>query len=199
MRVDPYVLELTIGFCSQHSAWIITELQCLLAEWMNNFYIFVNKLLLHSVSHCAWNIRIKAELLRSYVGSFTDKNFETNFTAVIGKHIKEVLSQHMLGSTWTLWTVAHQAPPSIGFSRQEYWNGLPFPSPGDLPDPGIEPRSPILHADALTSEPPGKPLHGWSWHKFWDGLTVASEHIEANCTLTTVNTPKMEPTPSLPT
>ena len=45
----------------------------------------------------------------------------------------------------------------MGFSRQEYWSGLPFPSPGDLPDPGIEPRSPALQADALTSEPPGKP------------------------------------------
>ena len=43
----------------------------------------------------------------------------------------------------------------MGFSRQEYWSGLPFPSPGDLPDPGIEPRSPTLQADALTSEPPG--------------------------------------------
>ena len=42
------------------------------------------------------------------------------------------------------------------FSRQEYWNGLPFPSPGDLPNPGIEPRSPALQADALPSEPPGK-------------------------------------------
>ena len=50
----------------------------------------------------------------------------------------------------TPWTVAYQAPPSMGFSRQEYWSGLPFPSPGDLPDPGIEPRSPSLEADALT-------------------------------------------------
>ena len=57
-----------------------------------------------------------------------------------------------------LWTVTHQAPLSMGFSRQEYWSGLPFPSPGDLPDPGIEPRSPTLQADALTSAPPGKPL-----------------------------------------
>ena len=51
------------------------------------------------------------------------------------------------------WTVARQAPLFMGFSRQEYWSGLPFPSPGDLPDPGIEPRSPTLQADALTSEP----------------------------------------------
>ena len=53
----------------------------------------------------------------------------------------------------TLWTVAHQAPLSMGFSRQEYWSGLPFLSPGDLPDPGIEHRSPTLQAEALTSEP----------------------------------------------
>ena len=55
-------------------------------------------------------------------------------------------------------TVAYQAPLSMEFSRQEYWNGLPFPSPGNLPDPGIKPRSPALQADALPSEPPGKPL-----------------------------------------
>ena len=55
----------------------------------------------------------------------------------------------------TPWTVAHQAPPSMGFSTQEYWSGLPFPSPGDLPDPGIKPRFPTLQADALTSEPSG--------------------------------------------
>ena len=56
----------------------------------------------------------------------------------------------------TPWAVAYQAPPSMGFSRQEYWSGLPFPSPGDLPNPGIKPRSPALQADALPSEPPGK-------------------------------------------
>ena len=55
----------------------------------------------------------------------------------------------------TPWTVAHQAPPSMEFSRQEYWSGLPFPSPGDLPNPGIELGSPALQADALPSEPPG--------------------------------------------
>ena len=54
----------------------------------------------------------------------------------------------------TPWTVAHQAPRSMGFFSQEYWSGLPFPSPGDLPDPGIEPGSPEFQADALTSEPP---------------------------------------------
>ena len=57
----------------------------------------------------------------------------------------------------TPWTVAYQAPLSMEFSRQEYWSGLPFPSPGDLPNPGIEPGSPALQADALPSEPTGKP------------------------------------------
>ena len=57
----------------------------------------------------------------------------------------------------TPWTVAYQASLSMGFARQEYWSGLPFPSLGDLPDPGIEPRSPALQADALPSEPLGKP------------------------------------------
>ena len=56
----------------------------------------------------------------------------------------------------TPWTVAYQASPSMGFSRQEYQSGLPFPSPADLPNPGIEPGSPTLQADALLSEPPGK-------------------------------------------
>ena len=55
----------------------------------------------------------------------------------------------------TPWTVAYQAPPSMRFSRQECWSGLPFPSPGDFSDPGIEPGSPALRADALPSEPPG--------------------------------------------
>ena len=55
------------------------------------------------------------------------------------------------------WAVAHQALPSMGFSRQGYWSGLPFPSPGELPDPGIEPGSPALHAGALPSEPLGNP------------------------------------------
>ena len=59
------------------------------------------------------------------------------------------------------WTVAYQAPPSMGCSRQEYWSGLPFPSPGDLPNPGIEPWSPTLEADALTSEPPGSLNNAW--------------------------------------
>ena len=58
-----------------------------------------------------------------------------------------------------------------GFSRKEYWSGLPFPSPGDLPNPGIKPRSPTLQADSLLTEPPGKPIPGfkpsWVWSHSW--------------------------------
>ena len=59
----------------------------------------------------------------------------------------------------TSWTVTRQIPLSMGFPRQEYWSGLPFPSPGDLPDTGIEPGFPALQADSLPSEPP-LPTHG---------------------------------------
>ena len=56
------------------------------------------------------------------------------------------------------WTVDHQAPLSMGFYQQVYWNELPFPSPGDLPDPGIKPLSPALAGGFFTTEPPGKPV-----------------------------------------
>ena len=60
----------------------------------------------------------------------------------------------------TPWTVAHQTPLSMEFSRQEYRSGVPLPSPGDLTNPGIEPRSPALQADSLLSESPGKLMRG---------------------------------------
>ena len=78
----------------------------------------------------------------------------------------------------------YQAPPSVRFSRQEYWSGLPFPSPGDLPDPGIEPRSPALQADALTSGPPGKPLFfnpgGFDEEFYSKGIEPRSPALWAN-------------------
>ena len=70
--------------------------------------------------------------------------------------IEEVKSLSRVRLFVTPWTAAYHAPLSMGFSRQEYRSGLPFPSPGDLPNPGIEPGSPTLQADALPSEPPGK-------------------------------------------
>ena len=59
----------------------------------------------------------------------------------------------------TPWTVPYLVSVSMGFSRQEYWSGLPFPSPGYLPDPGVKPRSAALPADSLLSQPPGKPVN----------------------------------------
>jgi len=58
----------------------------------------------------------------------------------------------------TPWTAAHQVPPSTGFPRQEYWNGLTVPTPRELPDPGIKPASPVLAGGFFTTEPPGKTL-----------------------------------------
>ena len=63
----------------------------------------------------------------------------------------------VMSDSVTPWTVPHQASLLMEFSRQEYWNGLPFPPPGDLPDPGIKPASPVLRADSLPSESPRKP------------------------------------------
>ena len=70
---------------------------------------------------------------------------------------KKVLVAQLCPTHCDPMTVAHQAPPFMEFSRQEHWSGLPFPSPGHLPNPGIEPRSPILQAGSLPSESPGKP------------------------------------------
>ena len=70
-----------------------------------------------------------------------------------------VLRRLIVSDSVAPWIVAHQAPLPMEFSRQEYWTGLPFPSPGDLLDPGIKPASPALQADSLSSEPPEKPIH----------------------------------------
>ena len=72
----------------------------------------------------------------------------------------KVKSLSHVGLFATPWIVAYQAPQSMGFSRQEYWRGLPFPSPGDLPDPEIKPRSPALQAESLLPEPPRSPSGG---------------------------------------
>ena len=69
----------------------------------------------------------------------------------------------------TLWTVAYQTPPSMGFSRQEYWSGLPFPPPGNLPDPRIKLGSPALQVNSLPSEPPGNP--------WWIFRRVKQKHL----------------------
>ena len=116
----------------------------------------------------AWWTRVQSEeiikfqwfkLMLTILNSLGSKpNFVINFLHLKIRQTFEWVKS--LSRVWlfaTLWTVAYQASLSMGFSRQEYWSGLSFPSPGDLPNPGIEPGSPSLEADALTSEPPGKP------------------------------------------
>ena len=110
----------------------------------------------------------------------------------------------------TPWTIAYRAPPSVEFSRQEYWSGLPFPSPEDLPDPGIEPGSPKLQADTLPSQALGKPFlfsrsrqrtsgHAWMWeldHKeswalkngcFWTVVLKKTLESPLDCKIKPVN------------
>ena len=72
------------------------------------------------------------------------------------KSRKQCVSHPVMSDSATPWTVACQAPLSMGFPRQEYWSGLPLPSPGVLPDPGIKPGPPVLQADSLQPESPGK-------------------------------------------
>ena len=89
------------------------------------------------------------------------------FFAFICNYVFECMLGHsvVFDPLWIPWTVAGQVPLSIGFSRQEYWCGLPIPSPGDLPDPGTEPGSPGFPALAggfFTSAPPGKPMCNYS-------------------------------------
>ena len=94
-----------------------------------------------------------------------DKTKPSNVTELKGSpwihfqvwHNVECVSVQLCLTLWTPWTVAHQAPLSMGFSRQEYWSGLPFPSLGKLLDPGIEPGPPTSQADSLPSEPWRKP------------------------------------------
>ena len=80
------------------------------------------------------------------------------FNSLTKNQVSEVseVTQSFVSNSATPWSVAYQAPLTMGFSRQEYWSGLPFPSPGDLPNPGIEPGSPTLQVDGLPSELPGK-------------------------------------------
>ena len=76
------------------------------------------------------------------------------------------------------WAIARQVPLSMKFSRQECWSGLPFPSPGDLPDPGTEPESPALQADSLLSESPGKSLNTSDEFKIYEFIMMLKKKKE---------------------
>ena len=99
-------------------------------------------------------------MLQSNTQRFPSSEKQSNNKKVKAKSLSRV---RLLA---TPWTVAYQAPQSMEFSRKKYWSGLPFPSPGDLPNPGIEPRSPALQADTLPPEPPGKAYIMYKKHKF---------------------------------
>ena len=121
---------------------------CILSPWLFNLY--------------AEYIMCNAELDEAQAGikilgwNINNLSYADDINFIAESKSSEVKSLSHVRLFATPWTVAHQVPPPMGFSRQEYWSGLPFPSPGDLPDPGIESRSPALQADALTSEPPGQ-------------------------------------------
>ena len=98
--------------------------------------------------------------LQNSQNSLEKEQREKSHIFSVSKLIGGGLVAKLCPSFATPWTVAHQAPLSMGFSRQEYWSGLSFPPPGDLPDPGMEPTSlmcPALAGGFFTTEPPGKP------------------------------------------
>ena len=134
--------------------------------------VFLLKVIFHLGKNCLLKLFLK---LLSFQSSLNDwlwsipfvlnhnvqpkwSQFTSDFHNCPCSSLSEVKSLSGVRLFATPWMAAYQAPRSMGFSRQEYWSGLPFPSPGDLPNPGIEPRSPALQTDALPSEPPGKTL-----------------------------------------
>ena len=100
----------------------------------------------------------------------------------------------------TPWTVAHQAPLSMGFSRQEHWSGVQFPSPGDFPNPGIEPMSPALAGRFFTTEPHGKPMNvyeallkPWSTLLLYTWTSLVNDNLAITCGFSKGNDPVFEP------
>ena len=102
------------------------------------------------ISFCCSISLIVGQILHCSLLTVQSAGFELKSTTAVGSETNvRVKSLGCARLFVTPWTVVYQAPPSMGFSRQEYWHGLPFPSPGDLPNPRIKPRSPALQADAL--------------------------------------------------
>ena len=114
-------------------------------------------------SLCFQDLTISFPMLRNFsaIISSSISSGSLSFSSSLSEWVKSFSCVQLFVIPWT---VAYQAPLSMGFSRQEYWNGLPFPSPGDLPYPGIEPGSSTSQADALPSEPPGEPSSSLGTH-----------------------------------
>ena len=108
---------------------------------------------------------------RTWLSDWTELNWTESLPKpMISTNVMTSIEVKLLSRVWlfvTPWTLSYQAPLSMGFLRQEYWSGLLFPSPGDLPNPGIEPWSPALQADALPSEPQGKPMTSMASAVYW--------------------------------
>ena len=92
--------------------------------------------------------------------------WENNFEKMTLHYVVSCVGHSVMSDSVTPWTLVHQAPLSMGFSRQEYWSRVPFPIPGNLPVPEIEPESPVLQAESLLSKPPGKPPMLFKPHLF---------------------------------
>ena len=122
--------------------------------------------------HSCWRVASSALQLRVYPGAVS-LGVTAGYCASVGP-VTWVLSRFScVRLCATPWTAACQAPLSMGFSRQGYWSGMPFPPPGDLPDPGIKPvslRSPVLAGGFFTTEPPGKPYRDAECPQCWGAL-----------------------------
>ena len=145
-------LKASLSSVEQGQVW--THIYC-------KFIIFSQHLVVGIQSHWHWlsfyDIKANGGDQQDYSGVFNGMSSPWNALFWLSEQVKSLSHVRLFA---TPWTVDYQALQSMGFSRQEYWSGLPFPSPGDLPNSGIEPGSPALQADALLSEPPGKPSYG---------------------------------------
>ena len=110
-----------------------------------------------------WKVVIADAMKQVGVRKVSDSGFAGALSTLrhSDEYVVRIALRSVSHSAVSPWTVAHQALLSMGFSRQEYWRGYPFPSPGDLLDSGIKPTSPALRADSLLSEPPGKSRSNW--------------------------------------
>ena len=137
------LIAFVLLFCDPKSASVLKDV---LVITFQVFFFF-------TVSHPFLNPGNMVGKVSRQLDVFRNRFYDLN--PYISSYLKwsEVKSLSRVSLFATLWTGAYQAPPSMGFSRQEYWSGLPFPSPGDLPNPGIEPVSPASQTEALLSEP----------------------------------------------
>ena len=143
-----------------HSPWGHRELD--MTERLHSHFLSKVK----NTYLCPWKIQgikivssIRPDLYTCFSGFLSYLDFSATQLFISMKTMLVERKCHSLSDVWLFvtWAIAYQAPLSMGFSRQEYWSGLPFASPGNLPNPGIELRSPALQAGTLQSEPPGKP------------------------------------------